>query len=159
MSQKHAHTNAGEHPHSHALQLTFVVLYAVTWILDSFVLNWSTFPARILPLLFRILLGVIVAGVGLALMDRAHRLLFHAKSTGLVTHGVLSHVRHPLYLGTLLLYLGGILATFSLLTLVLWIVIAVGYDRLATHEEHKLEEKFGQVYRDYKKRVSKWIPH
>jgi protein-S-isoprenylcysteine O-methyltransferase Ste14 len=57
------------------------------------------------------------------------------------------------------MYLGGILATFSLLTLVLWIVMVVSYDRLATYEERKLEEKFGQAYRDYKKRVPKWISH
>jgi hypothetical protein len=89
MSQKHGHANGSEHPHNQAVQLGFVILYALTWILDSFVLNWSIFLARIIPLPFRILLGATVVGLGFTLMDRAHRVLFHATSPGLVTHGVL----------------------------------------------------------------------
>jgi protein-S-isoprenylcysteine O-methyltransferase Ste14 len=104
------------------------------------------------------MLGVVVLALALLLMAKGHRAILDTDSPELVTSGVLAHVRHPLHLGTLLVYLAGILATLSLATLVLWFVIVIGYDRLASYEEQKLEEVFGQVYRDYKKRVPKWIP-
>jgi protein-S-isoprenylcysteine O-methyltransferase Ste14 len=76
----------------------------------------------------------------------------------LITDGILGHVRHPMYFGVLLIYLACIFLSISLISIAVWIIIIVIYDRLATFEEKQLEELFGQKYLDYKEKVPKWIP-
>jgi len=79
------------------------------------------------------------------------------KSGKLMTTGIYAHVRHPLYLGTLLLYLPFTFWTFSLLSLIPWLIAAVAYNKMANHEERVLVGRFGKEYTEYKKRVRKWI--
>lgn len=75
-----------------------------------------------------------------------------------MTTGIFAHVRHPMYLGIVLTYLGHIVGTLSLLTFVPWFLILILYVRMANYEEEQLEKKFGEEYLSYKKRVPKWIP-
>jgi protein-S-isoprenylcysteine O-methyltransferase Ste14 len=84
--------------------------------------------------------------------------IFRAKNQ-LVTTGIYGHVRHPQYLGFLLLTLGinFLWTTFS--TLILWPILALLYYRLAKEEEKGMEEKFGEEYRKYKNTVPMFIPH
>jgi protein-S-isoprenylcysteine O-methyltransferase Ste14 len=84
--------------------------------------------------------------------------IFRAKDT-LVTTGIYAHVRHPQYLGFLLLTLGinFLWTTFS--TLILWPILALLYYRLAKEEEKDIEAKFGEEYREYRRRVPMFIPH
>ena len=76
----------------------------------------------------------------------------------LVTTGIYAHVRHPQYLGFLLLTLGinFLWTTFS--TLILWPILALLYYRLAKEEEKKLEEDFGEQYREYINSVPMFVP-
>jgi protein-S-isoprenylcysteine O-methyltransferase Ste14 len=84
--------------------------------------------------------------------------IFKAKDA-LVTTGIYAHVRHPQYLGFLLLTLGinFLWTTFS--TLILWPILALLYHRLAKEEEKDMEAKFGEEYREYKNKVPMFIPH
>jgi protein-S-isoprenylcysteine O-methyltransferase Ste14 len=91
-------------------------------------------------------------------MELAHRELFEKKISGLITTGILTRTRHPMYFGTILAYLGGIIGTLSLITLIPWFLSVILYYKMATYEEQKLEEKYGQAYLDYQKKVPKWIP-
>ncbi len=83
--------------------------------------------------------------------------IFRAKDA-LITTGIYAHVRHPQYLGFLLLTLGinFLWTTFS--TLILWPVLALLYYRLAKEEEKSMEDKFGEEYREYKRAVPMFIP-
>jgi protein-S-isoprenylcysteine O-methyltransferase Ste14 len=83
--------------------------------------------------------------------------IFKAKDA-LVTTGIYAHVRHPQYLGFLLLTLGinFLWTTFS--TLILWPILALLYYRLAKEEEKDMEAKFGEEYREYKNTVPMFIP-
>lgn len=78
----------------------------------------------------------------------------------IVTRGPYSLFRHPLYIGNALLVAAG-------LTLLRphWILIAltalgfiVLYIIIARTEERKLEDRYGQAYRDYRKRVTPFFP-
>jgi protein-S-isoprenylcysteine O-methyltransferase Ste14 len=79
-------------------------------------------------------------------------------STALVTTGLYSYTRNPMYVGMTLIYVG--LALFAdsaiglafLIPLLLVITYAV-----IKREEHYLEVKFGEEYRRYKERVRRWI--
>jgi len=77
---------------------------------------------------------------------------------GVITSGVFKYVRHPLYLGGILIYLGMVISTLSLLFLVVFVGIHIFYNYIATYEEKLMEEKFGEEYIKYKQRTGKWLP-
>jgi protein-S-isoprenylcysteine O-methyltransferase Ste14 len=79
-------------------------------------------------------------------------------ATALVTSGPYRFTRNPMYLGMLLLYLGGSCWGNSLwplffLPLVLWVMQA----GVIAREESYLEERFGEAYRQYRARVRRWL--
>jgi methanethiol S-methyltransferase len=76
----------------------------------------------------------------------------------LTTDGIYGHLRHPQYLGLMLITIGMLIQWPTILTLLMWPVLIVAYCRLARREEKELEGQFGQLYRDYKSRVKAFIP-
>lgn len=66
--------------------------------------------------------------------------------------------RHPMYLGMLSVLLGIAVALGSLLTFVFPILFVMVVEVMfIPFEEKNLEEVFGKQYRDYKKKVRRWI--
>ena len=82
----------------------------------------------------------------------------HEAKGEIVTKGIYSYVRHPQYLGFLLLTFGMNLEWMTFFTVLLWPVIAVLYYRLAKTEEKYSEELFGEEYRKYKRTVPMFVP-
>jgi len=82
----------------------------------------------------------------------------HKAQNQLVTSGIYGYIRHPQYLGFLLLTAGMNIQWITLLTLLLWPAIVVLYYRLAKEEDKKMEEKFGEEYIKYKNVVPMFIP-
>ena len=102
-------------------------------------------------------LSTIIIVIGILLIVFGWKRIHEAKGQ-LVTTGIYSHVRHPQYLGFLLLTLGMNLEWTTFFTILLWPVIAVLYYRLAKKEEKESEEVFGEEYRKYKRSVPMLIP-
>ena len=102
-------------------------------------------------------LSIIIIITGILLIVFGWKGIHEAKGQ-LVTTGIYGHVRHPQYLGFLLLTLGMNLEWTTFFTLLLWPVIAVLYYRLAKKEEKESEETFGEEYRKYKQSVPMFIP-
>jgi len=75
-----------------------------------------------------------------------------------ITTGVFSIVRHPIYFGSILLYLGFILLSLSLLSVLVWILIIVFYYMISLYEEKLLTQRFGSAYEEYKKKVPMLLP-
>jgi len=75
------------------------------------------------------------------------------------TTGMYSMVRHPLYLGNFLMWLG-----IAMLTVNFWLILAfifmywVYYERIMYAEEQFLEQKFGEVYTVWAGRTPAFIP-
>jgi protein-S-isoprenylcysteine O-methyltransferase Ste14 len=71
----------------------------------------------------------------------------------LITSGIYGYIRHPIYLGSLLLNTGIILAFggffIPLVSFIAWLLLM--HDRMKI-EEKLLEEKFGEEYLEYKKK-------
>jgi steroid 5-alpha reductase family enzyme len=111
----------------------------------------SIFLGFILPVSNMIIL------VGILLVIFGWRKIFRAKEK-LVTTGIYGYVRHPQYLGFLLITLGMNVQWITIPTLLLWPVLIILYYRLAREEEKKMEEKFGEEYRKYKHKVPMFIP-
>lgn len=150
-----------EIPHSHLIQGLSPVIFVIIWILDSDVLFLSVYLNNIIPYLVRLALFLFSLIFALILIFLSHRTLFNKngpKDT-LITGGILKYVRNPLYLGVLLIYVAFIFLSISLISIALFIIIFLIYNRMVNYEEKVLEKLFGEAYLKYKKRVSKWIPN
>ena len=75
-----------------------------------------------------------------------------------IQQGAFTYMRHPIYLGAILLYLAAVVITLSLAAGLVWVIIVGCYAFLAKHEEYLLIEKFGDEYRQYMQSVPMWIP-
>jgi protein-S-isoprenylcysteine O-methyltransferase Ste14 len=95
--------------------------------------------------------------IGILFIVLGWRKIFRAKSQ-LITTGIYGHVRHPQYLGFLLLTLGMNIQWITIPTLLLWPAIVILYYRLAKEEDKKMEEKFGEEHRKYSRSVPMFIP-
>ena len=77
----------------------------------------------------------------------------------LVTSGMFSVCRNPLYVGNLTIYLGIFLMHGNLVIIVLGMLTYLFiYQCIVLAEEAYLEEKFGDGYRAYCRDVPRWIP-
>jgi len=75
------------------------------------------------------------------------------------TKGIYSIVRHPLYLGNYLMWLGLLMFTFNgyyivIISLFFWLY----YERIMFAEERFLEKKYGDEYLNWSKQVPAFIP-
>jgi protein-S-isoprenylcysteine O-methyltransferase Ste14 len=95
--------------------------------------------------------------MGIFLIIFGWRKIYRAKGQ-LVTTGIYGYVRHPQYLGFLLLTLGMNILWVTISTFLLWPILAVLYYRLAKKEDKELEARFGEEYRNYKRAVPLLIP-
>ena len=76
----------------------------------------------------------------------------------LVTGGPYRWLRNPMYAGHLL-YLGGVaLALGSWIAAVVFAVHLAWFDRRVREDEARLAALFGEPYREYCRRVRRWIP-
>lgn len=149
----------GEHPLGDAGQLILFGLFVVIWILDSFVLHRSTFLSKYIPLVIRLIILGVALSTAFYLFKSGHVVVTHdQRPTEVVSSGAFRYVRHPLYLGSIFVYLGLTVSTASLSCLALLVVIVLFYNYIAGYEEKLLEIKLGQAYVEYKKKTGKWIP-
>lgn len=75
------------------------------------------------------------------------------------TSGIYSSLRHPLYLGNYLMWIGVVIFTFNvdfiiIVSLAFWLY----YERIMFAEERFLEAKFGKTYLDWSQHVPAFIP-
>ncbi len=78
----------------------------------------------------------------------------------LITTGMYSHIRHPQYLGFLLLFFGYTISMGSiLLPLTITLSLFLIFRSRMNLEEKLLTETFGAVYSNYKKRTKRLIPY
>src|SRR5258708_32055779 len=76
----------------------------------------------------------------------------------IVQRGPYRWVRNPMYLGHLIFFAGLALALRSWLGAALFALHAVWFHRRVRDDEARLEQLFGDPYRDYCRRVKRWIP-
>ena len=99
-----------------------------------------------------------VAVVGYAYIIRGGRKR-KVYAEGLVTRGLFSVCRNPLYLGNLLIYVGLMIVwNSSRMYLVAVPVYAFMYASIVAAEEDFLLRKFGDEYERYCRKVNRWLP-
>ena len=143
-----------------------LTMYIITWLFGYTFPDCLWYPLAVLTgkdLFVSIFLGFIlpisnmIILIGILLIIFGWRKIYRAKGQ-LVTTGIYGHVRHPQYLGFLLLTLGMNVLWIAISTLLLWPILAILYYRLAKKEDKELEESFGEEYLKYKRMVPMLIP-
>ncbi|MFQ5832267.1 MAG: methyltransferase family protein [Candidatus Thorarchaeota archaeon] len=148
----------GEMPGNHTYQMILIVVFLTVWIVDSFVLRFTTVLWDLIPIWIPILTAIAIFAAAAYFINASQKTLFESHETGVSTGGVYSRVRHPMYLGMVLVYLALATVTLSLAALAVWLFIFVAYDVMASYEERLLKERFGGEYIEYQKEVRKWLP-
>ena len=149
----------GEHPFGDSGQLILLVLFLLIWVLDSFFLQISTFLSDYVSLYIRLIIFGLILVTAVYFIRSGHVVVKHEqRPSGVVSTGAFRFVRHPLYLGSIMFYIGLAVSTASLFSLVLVAVIFIFYNHIASYEEKLLEDRFNEAYRSYKKRTGKWLP-
>jgi protein-S-isoprenylcysteine O-methyltransferase Ste14 len=105
-----------------------------------------------------ILGGIILTAASLLFLNAARLQLGGSfsvtpRARNLVTTGLYSRIRHPVYVFGQLLLLGLILSFDLFGLLIPWLVVLFLQIRRARVEERVLGEKFGQEYTDYKRQT------
>jgi protein-S-isoprenylcysteine O-methyltransferase Ste14 len=85
--------------------------------------------------------------------------LYEAQKTRtLATTGPYAYVRHPQYVGFILIMFGFLLQWPTLVTLIMFPVLVAMYVKLARREEREVLEGFGGEYRRYMASTPAFIP-
>ncbi len=96
---------------------------------------------------------------GFVLLSNAWHVLYHAqRRQHLATTGPYRWVRHPQYIGFVLIMFGFLLQWPTLLTLAMFPVLVVMYVRLAISEERDSEAAFGGAWLAYAAVTPRFIP-
>ncbi len=150
----------GEHKYGDAGQLILFFLFLGVWITDSFVFHYSTFLSEIVPDYIRMATAGPVLIAGWYLARRGMKKVFGSRreKPGVITTGVFRIVRHPIYTGAILFYLGSTLITLSIASAAFWLLITGFYIFICRYEERILTETFGNDYLEYKKKTGMLFP-
>jgi len=151
---------AGEHPLGDAGQMVLFLLFVGVWVADSFFLSYSTFLTEEVSASLRIPLAVIVLAISGYLATSGLRVVFGEirEKPEVIRKGVFRVVRHPIYLSAILFYVALLVASFSILAFVVWVMTVLFYVYLSRYEETLLMERFGKEYEEYMKEVPMLIP-
>lgn len=101
--------------------------------------------------------GVILGGF--LLLAAAWRVLYAAQRAGqLATTGAYSYIRHPQYVGFVLIMLGFLLQWPTLPTLVMFPILVAMYARLGRREEREMRTGFGATWDAYATQTPRYLP-
>jgi protein-S-isoprenylcysteine O-methyltransferase Ste14 len=105
------------------------------------------------------LLSFVLIGAGFWLLAVSWKVLYEAQRTRrLASSGPYARVRHPQYIGFVLIMTGFLVQWPTLVTLAMYPVLVFMYARLARREERDALAQFGPRYEEYMSRVPAFFP-
>ncbi len=105
------------------------------------------------------LLSYLVIGGGFLLLASAWDVLYKAqRSHQIATTGPYAQVRHPQYVGFILIMFGFLFQWPTILTLIMFPILVTMYARLARREEAEARSEFGADYARYAAATPAFVP-
>ena len=124
---------------------------------------WAYFLSRagVMPLAAAVYLVMAVSTalliLGFTLVALGWKRVYRGRGS-LVTTGLYARLRHPQYLGLILMIIGFLIMWPTILTIVLAPFLIGRYILLAREEDRELEREFGEGFKRYRERVDGFIP-
>lgn len=147
-----------------AYPLALIVWWVLPWALSLLMFRYGWTAGR--PGIWNLLglIPVVVGTIGLLWGVQLHSsqspagIEMDQDKSYLLMRGPYTFSRHPMYLSELVLLLGWIIFYGSLSVLIAFVAWYLFFNYYAIPlEEHVLEGHFGEDYREYKKKVSRWF--
>ena len=130
--QRHAEREdlIGEHSFGDMGQIILLVIFLAVWIIDSFVVRYSTNLAGVIPLYIRLPIASLILIAGVYFAKTSHDIIFKTsrEEPSIISHGVFGKIRHPMYFAAILFYIGLFLFTLSGLSFIVLIGIFLFYN-------------------------------
>ncbi|HEX8012115.1 MAG TPA: isoprenylcysteine carboxylmethyltransferase family protein [Casimicrobiaceae bacterium] len=105
------------------------------------------------------LLSFVLIGGGFWLLAAAWPVLYRAqRSHRMATAGPYARMRHPQYVGFVLIMLGFLVQWPTIITLIMFPILVTMYVRLAKREERDAQNEFGDEYRRYAASTPAFFP-
>ncbi len=167
-NQEYAHRNdpaADSKDHAHILApppAIFALVLIVGLLLHKYLslgaLLSSNSPAKMLGYFLFIIAGFIMMTTVRLMIKKKTALRPDRQTTTIISSGFFKYTRNPLYIALMLIYCGITVQVNSLWLLFLFPVLFITLDRgVVRNEEKYLEEKFGEEYLQYQKKVRRWL--
>lgn len=106
---------------------------------------------------FILAMGLCLVGVSLVNLGKSTRLGLPNENTALKTNGIYRFSRNPMYFGFNLLTIAAMVYSINIVLLLLGTYSIITYHWIILGEEKFLEERFGDEYFNYKKKVRRYI--
>lgn len=128
-----------------------LTIFLMQPLLANFVIDFYpiSFPLRLTGSLL-IFLGFVIIYLGWKKI--------HSRGDQVIRTGIYAHVRHPQYIGLMLLTLGQIIQWPTITGIILWPLLLWIYYKLSRKEEADMEAHFGEAYRQYRAEVPPFLP-
>jgi len=105
------------------------------------------------------LLSDVLIGGGFIVLGSAWSVLYRAQRAGqIATTGLYAYVRHPQYVGFILIMIGFLFQWPTLITLIMFPILVTMYIRLARREERDALTQFGAAYANYAASTPAFFP-
>ena len=140
--------------------LVYIILYIIFGDLIRYFWAFSLLISDgfIISGIILIILGVILEGLGIFYLGINFRIELPKEQTELITNGIYRLMRNPIVFGVYLLVLGSFFIIPTMIFLSLLIIIIITFDSKARAEEKFLSKRFGEKYKNYKKKVGRYLP-
>jgi protein-S-isoprenylcysteine O-methyltransferase Ste14 len=150
----------GEHRKGDTGQVLFAILFGIVWIADSFFFGFTVFLNEIIPNAVRVPLGAVTWLLAGYFSFSGLKIVFGEvrDKPAIIRKGVFGIVRHPVYLGEILVYMSLLLFSLSLAAMAVWLMAIFFLHYIARYEEKLLIDYFGDEYRLYMAEVPMWLP-
>jgi len=151
---------AGEHPLGDTLQAIGMFLFIGAIVLDLFLPGNPQKNQALLAIWVRLPVSIMLVALGGWMALRGIKYVFgeYRPEPVMLTGWLFAFMRHPIYLGAILIYLGVLLVALSPWAGLVFLAVLALYQWLAWHEEKMMMDIFGEAYRAYQRRVPMWLP-
>ena len=150
----------GEYRWGDAGQIILFIIFIIGMVSDLFFIKVSSSWQDVIPWYVPVIIFIPLIFISGYLAQSGLKKVFkeERKELEVISSGVFGVVRHPIYLGSILIFLSFTVLSLSIIALIIWFVIIVFYYYLCRYEEKLLIGKLGKKYRDYMNEIPMLIP-